>query len=70
MELENPMTGLELTAVLPSLRTERGRRYHDLVLQWKSVFGQIDVPLSIVTEDAGASRCRIRIRCMWKTARS
>lgn len=53
MELENPMTGLELTAVLPSLRTERGRRYHDLVLQWKSVFGQIDVPLSLVTEDVG-----------------
>ena len=55
MELTNPMTGLELAAVLPSLRTDRGQRYHDLVLQWKSAFGRIDVPLDIVTDDAGAA---------------
>ena len=53
MKLDNPMTGLELTAVLPSLRTERGQRYHDLLLQWKPSFAAIDVPLDIVTEDAG-----------------
>lgn len=53
MKLDNPMTGLELTAVLLSLRTERGQRYHDLLLQWKPSFAAIDVPLDIVTEDAG-----------------
>ncbi len=53
MKLDNPMTGLELTAVLPSLRTERGQRYHDLLLQWKPAFAAMDVPLDIVTEDAG-----------------
>ena len=53
MKLDNPMTGLELTAVLPSLRTERGQRYHDLLLQRKPSFAALDVPLDIVTEDAG-----------------
>lgn len=56
MLLEDPVTGIELTAVLPSLRSERGRRYHDLLLQWKPHFSRIDIPVNIVTEDAGDVR--------------
>ena len=51
MYLDDPQTGLTLAAILPSLKTERGKRYHELVIGWAPAFASLDVPVQIIVPE-------------------
>lgn len=50
MQLDDPNTSLVLKAVVPDVRSTRGRKYEDLLFMWEQNFACLDVPVEKITE--------------------